>query len=149
MKLWVWVLLLLMSACTSQDETDQRRVRARCGLPRDATVLVWKGYPEQVGFGQREGLSLEGTFRPTAGWSAPAAGYRVGPWPRARAAIEKGFRLGAMVDGARALRCETAGDNVLSATSTRPCDTVAPLPDLILCVLEPSGDVRAVVRSLY
>lgn len=143
------LLVLLVSGCSTQDQDDQRRLRARCGLPSDATVVAWTGYPAEVGFGQREGLALTGTFRPNAGWSAAAAGYRPAPWPRARALVEQQFQLGAMVDGARALRCEAAGNNVLFAGSTMPCDTYAQLPDLILCAVEPSGDVRAAVRSRY
>lgn len=143
------LVLVAPFACAPQDVRDQRAARRRCGLPPDAAVLTWDGYPSQVGFGQREGLSVSGTFRPPPGWSSSAAGYRPAPWPRARDAAEETFRLGAWVDLAVALRCETAGDNVLGATPTTPCDARRPLNDLILCAVLPSGEVAVQVRSAY
>lgn len=145
----ILVLLLALAACGDQDASDQRAVRRLCGLPPEATVVAWTGFPARSGFGQREGLEVSGTFRPPAGWRAADAGYRATPWPAAREAAQRGFALGRVFDGARALRCETAGDNVLRAERTRPCDAVTPLLDLIACAELPTGEVRVVVRSAY
>ncbi|MFN8876645.1 MAG: hypothetical protein ACK53A_05550 [Gemmatimonadota bacterium] len=145
----VMTLALLLVACGNQDSADQRAVRRLCGLPDDAAVVSWDGFPSRSGFGQREGLEVAGTFRPSAGWRAEAAGYRLTPWPEARAAAESAFRLGAVFDGARAIRCETAGDDVLRAARTRPCDAVPRPLDLIACAELSTGEVRAVVRSAY
>ncbi len=142
-------LLVLFTACESQDAADQRQARRLCGLPPEAAVVSWKGYPSRVGFGQREGLSVSGTFRPPSAWTPASAGYRAAPWPSARTAAEAAFRLGHELDGAVALRCETAGNNVLHATRTSPCDGTARPIDVILCAVEPSGDVRVTVRSAY
>jgi hypothetical protein len=141
-------VLAAFSACESQDVSDQRAARRLCGLPAESAVAAWNGYPSSVGFGQREGLSVSGTFRPPAGWSAEAAGYRASPWPSARASAEH-FHLGSDVDGALAVRCETAGDDVLHARSTRPCAGGARSNDLILCTVDGNGLVRATVRSAY
>ncbi|MEN9800417.1 MAG: hypothetical protein RL653_4114 [Pseudomonadota bacterium] len=142
------LLIAALTACESQDASDQRAVRRLCGLPSEAEVVTWNGYPGRVGFGQREGLSVAGTFKMPAGWSAEASGYRAAPWPAAREAAEH-FQLGSAVDGARALRCETAGNDVLRARTTRPCEGGARTNDLILCTVDGSGQVRAVVRSAY
>jgi hypothetical protein len=143
------LVILFSLSCTPRDVADQRRVRVLCGLFPDATVVEWHGFPSQIGFGQREGLAISGRFRPGPGWSAASAGYRPAPWPAARVAVDERFRLGLVIDGAIAVRCEAAGDDVLFAQSTRPCDTQPTMNDVILCVLEPAGEVRAVVRSAY
>lgn len=144
------LLLLTLAACArSPDAADQQALRRLCALPDDAVVTAWTGFPASAGFGQREGLELAGTFRPPADWSATAAGYRTAPWPEAQAAAERAFRLGAVFDGASAMRCETAGDDVLHATHPRPCTDVAMPIDLIACAVQPDGQVRAVVRSSY
>jgi len=136
-------------ALTSVDASDQRHARRLCSLPAEAKVVSWVGYPARAGFGQREGLSVSGVLRPPAGWSAKAAGYRAAPWKSARDAVERRFKAGEVLDGADAIRCETAGDDVLRATTTRPCDEVEPILDVILCAVEPTGDVRVTIRSAY
>ncbi|MBL8920330.1 MAG: hypothetical protein JNJ54_15795 [Myxococcaceae bacterium] len=146
------LVVVMLAGCVSQDQSDQRRLRDLCGLPANARVISWKGYPSQVGFGQREGLTLEGTFRPEREWSKGASGYRRMPWPTAVEAI-RGFGRSASapawVLAATALRCETAGNDVLFAGRTRPCDTGPTPNDLIVCAVQPSGDVQAWVRSAY
>ena len=146
----VSLALLVLCACESQDARDQRAVRRLCALPPDATVVSWSGYPAEVGFGQREGLSIEAEFAMPGRFALAAAGYRQPPWPAAREAAERSFRLGGMIDGARAIRCETAGNDVLNATATVACDTVPRPLDLVLCVVDAkSGHVRAAVRAAY
>ena len=141
--------LLLLSGCVDQVTRDQRDVRRLCGLPDDTTVTSWTGLPSSAGFGQREGLSVSGVFNPPATWSPSAAGLRALPWPTAREAVERDFRLGAELDTGRFARCQTAGNDVLHATGATPCDAVPRLLDVILCVVTPSRQVRATVRSAY
>jgi hypothetical protein len=145
---WAFAVLLVCAACESQDASDQRAVRRLCGLPKEAEVVAWEGYPGMVGFGQREGLAVAGTFKAPAEWSAAAAGYRAAPWPAARESAEH-FHLGNVVDGARLLRCATAGDDVLHARKTRPCEGGPRTNDIILCAVDGNGHVRTVVRSAY
>lgn len=140
---------LALLACGSPDASDQRQVLRLCGLPAASRALAWSGFPARSGFGQREGLRVSGTFLPPAGWTPTGAGWRPAPWPRARDVAERAFGLGAVLDGASALRCETAGNNVLYARSTRPCDAVDQPLDIVLCARLPSGEVRAAVRSGY
>ena len=112
-------------------------------------MVTWSGSPSAAGLGQREGLGISGTFLPPRGWSAEKAGYRPAPWPTARETAERAFGLGKEVDRARFLRCEFAGNDVLRAQGTRPCDE-APRPvDLIVCAVDETGAVHATVRSAY
>jgi hypothetical protein len=143
------LLTAALCSCEAQDAWDQRQARRLCGLPGDAAVVAWQGYPGRVGFGQREGLHVAGTFRPPPTWTPGSAGYRAAPWPGARAAAERDFHAGEALEGAVMIRCESAGNDVLRAGRTRPCDAQPRNLDLILCAVDGAGQVRVTVRSAY
>jgi hypothetical protein len=140
-------ILLLGAGC--QDRRDQRSLRRLCALPSDAEVVSWKGAPSSP-FAPREGLELAGAFRIPPGFVPSAASYRPAPWPAGREYVEHHFQLGAMFDDAAAVRCETAGNDLLNADSTVPCDSVARPLDVVLCVVDAkSGLIRARARTFY
>ncbi len=89
-------------------------------------------------------------FRAPAGFAPSAAGYRSTPWPAGRAHVEQHFALGTKFDGASAVRCETAGNDLLDARATVPCDSVPQPLDLVLCVIDAkTGLVHGVARTVY
>ncbi len=163
-EVFVVTLLAGCGLARSQDDLDRDEVRRLCGLPAEARVRSWHGYPAQMGFGQREGLHLHGEFelpaRSRAAWfgSVPPAGYGALPLSAsARAAALSVLTRRHTVhvalpklDAPGFVRCRTAGNNVLYSRQTRACDTVAAPDDIILCVANRSTQrVSAYVRSMY
>lgn len=65
--------------------------------------------------------------------------------------VERSFPgNGARLDVQGVARCETAGNDVLSAKTTSPCDVVKTLPDVVVCVYEPAtSTARVFVGSRY
>jgi hypothetical protein len=56
-------LNLALFGCESQDAMDKREVRRHFNLSEETTLLEYDGYPEMVGFGQREGLRIKAVFQ--------------------------------------------------------------------------------------
>jgi hypothetical protein len=163
-EVFVVTLLVGCGLARSQDDLDRDEVRRLCGLPAEARVSSWHGYPAQMGFGQREGLYLHGEFElPARAWAAwfgsvPPADYQALPLSAsARAAalsvLTRRHTLQFVLPelaGLGFVRCRTAGNNVLYARQTRACDAVAAPDDIILCVANRfTRRVSARVRSMY
>jgi len=151
------VLAGLVVSNSSQDVADQTELRRLFSLPDDAQILHYEGFPSTMGFGQREGLRISARYKLTpeqvARWSenARSNGWQELPIPpdvkRRMAAfrvegfgdVEKGFYL-----------CQTAGNNVLHATSTKQCAAVEKQNDIILGVLDAlTGEMNTMVQSSY
>jgi hypothetical protein len=140
--------------CKEQRVRDQESVRRLCLLPSASAATAWRASPDDDGW-QREGLSVSGAFRTPSTWSPIAAGYHPLPWRGARAALERDFRLGLLLDDRGWARCVTAGNDLLAATSVRDCDGLREMNDVIVCVVEPQTArptplvVRVEARAKY
>lgn len=154
----VLLLLLLsgLSACTSQDASDQAALRRLFSLPNDVQIVHYEGFPSQVGFGQREGLYLVAHYQLTpeqvSVWANDApAGWEPLPMPMEVQAQMDAFRFEALRDGQEGYYfCRTAGDNVLHAKETRPCTAVKDPLDLIAGVVDlATGEMVVQVQSFY
>src|SRR5512137_2671050 len=54
-------------ACQSQDDMDKAQLLRHFNIPPGTQLIEYHGYPERVGFGQREGLQVSATYRFTEG----------------------------------------------------------------------------------
>ena len=140
-----------------QDTMDQAELRRLFGLPRGARVLSYAGYPSMVGFGQREGLSLDAAFELTDDegqtFLAQAAegGWQPLPMSDALFAHIPFQGLSVPLDQSNGLYlCRTAGNEVLHARETKGCVEVARINDLILGIFDATtNSVWVTVRSGY
>jgi hypothetical protein len=144
-------------ACQSQDDMDKAQLLRHFDIPPGTQIIEYHGYPDRVGFGQREGLQVSATYRFTeselAAWlpQARSNGWQPLPIPpEIRQKIPyKGLKVD--IDAAQGLYlCRTAGDNVLHAKKTRSCAEVQRMNDIIIGTLDPvSRQLRVTVRSSY
>jgi len=152
---------MLVPACgrtqAAQDSSDQAALRRLFGLPRGAELLSYDGYPSQVGFGQREGLSLSAEYRLADDdmgkflRSAVEAGWQPLPMPVGLSELIPFHGLSVPWDAADGLyRCQTAGDDVLHARRTTSCLETTAFHDVILGVFDAASQrVWVTVRSAY
>lgn len=151
----------LVPACdrtqAAQDTADQAALGRLFGLPRGAELLSYDGYPSQVGFGQREGLSLSAEYRLADDdvgkflRSAVEAGWQPLPMPVGLSGLIPFQGLSVPWDAADGLyRCQTAGDDVLHARRTTSCLGATTFHDVILGVFDAASQrVWVTVRSAY
>jgi hypothetical protein len=160
-----WVIFLLLSAlflagCRPtqawQDAADQGELRRLFNIPASAELVSYQGYPVMVGFGQREGLSLGAVYRLNANqiqdFTAQAAGrgWQALPIPPSLRAQIPWKGLPVPLEAANGYYlCQTAGDDVLHAVKLKSCADTPPIADIILGVLEVSGQLSVTVRSGY
>ena len=55
-------LLVLLSACASDRQNDERNLRARFHIAPEVRMILFEGGPYEYGFTGREGLHLAGVF---------------------------------------------------------------------------------------
>lgn len=140
-----------------QDQIDQRALSDLFDLPGGLTLVAYDGYPAMVGFGQREGLSLNAAYVLTDQQEtefirrAIARGWEPLPMPESlRVHIPiQGLKVPLEVQSGL-FYCRTAGDNVLHAAKTSPCAEAGSMNDIIIGVLDSSQNRLMVeVRSGY
>ncbi|MCM1983256.1 hypothetical protein [Lyngbya confervoides] len=153
------LLVLSMGGCAweSQDQRDQRALRRLFSIPKSAKIERYEGYPDRVGFGQREGLEIRASYLLSgpdldtvlqqlnrSDWEPlpiPAQIQRT-LWPRAENMPLKATR--------GYFFCAHAGDNVLYARETRSCSRVQNPNDLILGILDTEArSLHVLVASDY
>ena len=68
-RLTVFLLfsITLIVSCSNEtiDERDQRALRNHFSIPPSFNLVRYDGYPEMVGFGQREGLDISAVYELT------------------------------------------------------------------------------------
>lgn len=157
-RILVPLALPFFASCMSlQEASDQASLRRIFSLPDDVQIVRYEGFPEHVGFGQREGLRLSARYQLTPEqmrlWveRAPANGWKALPMPtavRERMAAFKFEELDDMQQGF--YLCRTAGDNVLQETTTKQCTAVENQNDIIAGVVNTAtGEMSGQVESFY
>jgi hypothetical protein len=116
---------LFLSFCGCQrygDSLDQQALRTQCHIPAYAKLTNYEGFPQVVGFGQREGLRITGYFeipkseigtfeksiQAEAWMPLPIPADLLLTFPPQGKGLE---RLLEVADGF--FRCHTAGDSIL------------------------------------
>jgi hypothetical protein len=152
------VACIALCSCSIMVERDDKAsLRRQCDIPRSATLVEYRGYPAVVGFGQREGLHIEGRFQIEKSGIGPfesdavSRGWKSLPIPdEVLAKIPFEFSLVRLGSKKGLYRCHTAGDNVLHAKQTRDVSTVETPLDIIVSVYDSeSGVIGAAVASGY
>ncbi len=142
------LLLLVISGCT-RSRTDQEEVLRLCGLPAGSKVTAFRAAPPAGGW-QREGLTISATIEPAPGWSPGGAGYAAGPVTADRDVALRQFPAleSALFDDASWVRCVTAGNNVLHATSLVRCSAKPAIIDVVVCAVRQTS-VQVELRASY
>lgn len=99
---------------------------------------------------QREGLTISATIEPPVGWNPKSAGYLAAPFDTERDATLRRFPSvgSAPFDEASWLRCLTAGNDVLHATTVFPCAAKPALLDVVVCSVRQTS-VQVELRASY
>jgi hypothetical protein len=144
-------------------DSDQRAVLRLCALPPETRFTAFSASPPLSGGGwQREGLTISATALAPPDWIP--SGYAKAPAPADREACER-FASATrsanppnrrLFEEASAVRCVTAGNDLLHAPVLAPCSTRATLADLIVCSVAPIRanpaapvEVRVELRASY
>jgi hypothetical protein len=140
-----------------QDRADLARLKEIFGVPGEARLVSFDGYPASVGFGQREGLSLSAEFElppdlvPAFLEERLEAGWRELPIPEEVAGRIPFEGLPVPLEASTGIyTCRTAGDDVLHAGGTVPVEDAAFVNDILVGVFETgTGRLSVAVRSAY
>ena len=160
MKIYIilFLLLLLVTSCQQvTDSSDKAALRKHFEIPDDAEMIVYDGFPPMSGFGQREGLSISAKYKlndeDMDSWinSMQAKGLKELPIePECRSKIWIKDDLIPLDTQIGYYYCRTAGNDVLNATETKPCDEVKHLNDIIFANLDTEKkELSVIVISGY
>ena len=150
-------LLIFMPDCSSQSTIDKRMLRKQCHIPEYATQIYFKGYPDDLGFGQREGIEMEGRFQLS---KSDVEKFEIEAlrdnWQKSPVPDTIIWRIN-QVDATIKLkinnglyRCYTAGNNVEYAQNTIPIEQVKTPNDLIVSIYNrENGQIYALIKSSY
>ena len=151
-------MLALLTGCAfSQDMSDKSALRRQCRVPACAKLVEYKGYPAMVGFGQREGLRLEGRFSLSGCYIASfEKDSRLDGWrelpipPEILEKVKFQFSVVDMKCKSGLYRCVTAGDDILHAKKSKPVSEVETPIDVIVSVYDrEKREICAAVASGY
>lgn len=142
------LLLLLLGGCW-RSRTDEEALLRLCGLPSGSKVRALRAAPAPGGW-QREGLTISATIEPPVGWNPRRAGYLAAPFDAERDVTLRRFPsvASALFDEASWLRCMTAGNDMLHATTLSACAAKPALLDVVVCSVRQTS-VQVEVRASY
>jgi len=120
-------------------------------------MIAYDGFPPVVGFGQREGLTISAKYKlndeDMNSWieSVQHKGLKKLPIePECRSKLWFKDKLILLDTQTGYSFCRTAGDDVLNATETKPCEEVKHLSDVILAILDTEKkELSVIVTSGY
>jgi hypothetical protein len=176
MKRWAWLtlfLVILVGICLLtfsfmaisiigypppiQDWLDRGAMQRHFGLPRGFDLVVYDGYPPVVGFMQREGLQISAVYQLSETQAARFTldaqnkGWETLPLPSQTFAKTQHLReVVPLLTQTGIYICKTAGNDVLHARHTRPCDSIGYLSDVILGIFDgQTNKLYLVISSGY
>jgi hypothetical protein len=153
-----FVLLILTNSCQQvTDSSDKAALRKHFEIPDDAEMIAYDGFPPMAGFGQREGLSISSKYKlkdeDMNSWikNVQSKGLKKLPIePECRTKLWFKNTLIPMDTQTGYYFCRTAGNDVLNATETKPCDEVDNLNDIIFAILDiEKKELSVIVISGY
>lgn len=160
MKKHFAIFTIILFVCSCQvitDETDKAALKKHFEIPDDAEMIAYEGYPETVGFGQREGLSISAKYKlnevDMKEWikNLQHKGLKKLPIePECRSKLWFNNKMIPLNTQTGYYFCRTAGDDVLNATETKPCDAIDYLKDIIFAILDTEKkELSVIVKSGY
>ena len=160
MKIYFILLLLLLLSTSCQqvmDSSDKAALKKHFEIPDDAEMIAYDGFPPMAGFGQREGLSISSKYKlndeDMNSWikNMQSKGLKKLPiQTECRSKLWFKDNLIPMDIQTGYYFCRTAGNDVLNATETKPCDEVDNLNDIIFAILDiEKKELSVIVISGY
>jgi hypothetical protein len=160
MKIYFILLLLLLLNTSCQqvmDSSDKTALKKHFEIPDDAEMIAYDGFPPMAGFGQREGLSISSKYKlndeDMNSWikNMQSKGLKKLPiQTECRSKLWFKDNLIPMDIQTGYYFCRTAGNDVLNATETKPCDEVDNLNDIIFAILDiEKKELSVIVISGY
>ena len=140
-----------------QDWLDRRAMGRHFELPRGLDLVDYNGYPPVVGFMQREGLQISVIYPLSEiqgknfTHQALDRGWEILPIPpETYAKTQHLHKVVPLLTQTGLYICKTAGNDVLLARHTRPCDSVEYLSDVILGIFDSqTNKLYLVISSGY
>jgi hypothetical protein len=158
-KYFILLLILFLSTSCQQvtDSSDKAALKKHFEIPEDAEMIAYDGFPPVAGFGQREGLSISAKYKlndeEMNSWikNVQSKGLKILPiQDECRSKLWFKDRLIPMDTQTGYYFCRTAGNDVLNATETKPCDEVNYLNDIIFAILDTEKkELSVIVISGY
>jgi hypothetical protein len=152
------ILLIFTCSCkVITDESDKAALKRHFEIPDEAEMIAYEGFPPVSGFGQREGLTISAKYllniEDMNGWITKMKEKGLKKLP-----IEPEFKrklwfkdkLVPLETQTGYYYCRTAGDDVLNATETKPCEEVDYLKDIIFALLDTEkNELSVIIKSGY
>jgi len=160
MKKYFTFFLLLFVATSCQwltDSSDKSALEKHFEIPDDAEMIAYDGFPTMVGFGQREGLNISARYllndEDMNEWikNMKIKGLKNLPIEsECRSKLWFKDKLIPVETKTGYYYCRTAGNDVLNATETKPCDEVDNLNDIIFAILDTEKkELSVIITSGY
>lgn len=125
------------------DKSDKAALEKHFEIPDDAEIIAYDGFPTMVGFGQREGLTISAKYlfddEDMNIWieKMRTKGLTKLPIPiECKSKLWFKDKLVPLDTESGYYLCRTAGNDVLKAESTKLCDEVENLNDIIFAILD-------------
>jgi hypothetical protein len=160
MKKHFVLFTIIVFTCSCQvitDETDRAALKKHFEIPDDAEMIAYDGFPPTAGFGQREGLTIAAKYLLSEEdmkrgiKNMRAKGLKELPIETdCRNKLWFKNKLISLETKTGYYYCRTAGNDVLNATETKPCDEVDYLNDIIFAILDTEKkELSVIVISGY
>ena len=160
MKKYFAFFLLLFVATSCQwltDSSDKSALEKHFEIPDNAELIAYDGFPTMVGFGQREGLNISANYllsdEDMNGWikNMQTKGLKRLPIEsECKSKLWFKDKLIPLETKTGYYYCRTAGNDVLNATETEPCDEVDNLYDIIFAILDiDKKELSVIITSGY
>ena len=152
------MLLIFFNSCQwLTDKSDKAALEKHFEIPDDAEMIAYDGFPTMVGFGQREGLTISAKYMlededmNDSIKHMKAKGLKSLPIPtECRDKLWFKDELVSLDTQTGFYYCRTAGNDVLNADSTKSCDEVEHLNDIIFAILDTNKkELSVIVTSGY
>ena len=139
------------------DSSDKSALEKHFEIPDDAEIIAYDGFPTMVGFGQREGLNISAKYllndEDMNEWikNMKIKGLKNLPIEsECRSKLWFKDKLIPVETKTGYYYCRTAGNDVLNATKTKPCDEVDNLNDIIFAILDTEKkELSVIITSGY
>ena len=155
--LLIFLITFLNSCQWLTDRSDKAALAEHFEVPDDAEMIAYDGFPTMVGFGQREGLTISAKYKlndeDIKGWIQKVQYKGLKKLPieeNCRSKIWFKDKLVPLDTKNGFYFCRTAGNDVLKAKITKPCDEVDNPNDIILAILDTEKrELSVIITSGY
>jgi len=153
-----FLLLFITNSCqVITDNSDKAALNERFEIPDDAEMIAYDRFSTMVGFGQREGLTISAKYllndEDMNEWinNMQTKGLKKLPLEsECKSKLWFDDKLIPIETETGYYYCRTAGNDVLNATETKPCDEVENLNDIIFAILDiEKKELSVIITSGY